>query len=52
MAHQIQTMAYVGETPWHHLGNALPAQRPLSEWAVAPMATQIPPGMATPNSPT
>ena len=24
MAHQIQTMAYVGETPWHSLGNALP----------------------------
>jgi phage/plasmid-like protein (TIGR03299 family) len=35
MAHLVQTMAYSGETPWHNLGNALPAKRPLSEWAVA-----------------
>jgi phage/plasmid-like protein (TIGR03299 family) len=35
MAQLVQTMAFSGETPWHNLGNALPAKRPLSEWAVA-----------------
>jgi phage/plasmid-like protein (TIGR03299 family) len=33
MAHAIQTMAYVGQTPWHQLGNALPAQQPIEVWA-------------------
>lgn len=33
MAHQIESMAYVGEAPWHQLGNALPAQQPLDVWA-------------------
>jgi hypothetical protein len=26
-------MAYVGETPWHQLGSALPARQPLEVWA-------------------
>lgn len=33
MAHQVQTMAYVGDTPWHRLGNELPANQPLEIWA-------------------
>lgn len=35
MAHHIHTMAYVGQTPWHDIGNALPAQQPLEVWAQA-----------------
>lgn len=31
--HQVQTMAYVHETPWHGLGNPLPARQPLEVWA-------------------
>lgn len=33
MAHQVQTMAYIGQTPWHSLGNALPAKQSLDVWA-------------------
>lgn len=33
MAHLIETMAYVGETPWHKLGNVLPPKQPLDVWA-------------------
>jgi phage/plasmid-like protein (TIGR03299 family) len=33
MAHLIETMAYVGETPWHQLGNVLPPRQPLEVWA-------------------
>lgn len=33
MAHQLQQMAYVGQTPWHELGNQLPAKQPLEVWA-------------------
>jgi phage/plasmid-like protein (TIGR03299 family) len=33
MAHLIQTMAYTGETPWHQLGNQLPAKQPIEVWA-------------------
>lgn len=33
MAHQVQTMAYTGDTPWHLLGNQLPAKQPIEVWA-------------------
>ena len=33
MAHQVQQMAYVGSTPWHKLGNVLPARQPIEVWA-------------------
>ena len=33
MAHAVQSMAYVGQTPWHELGNALPAKQPIEVWA-------------------
>lgn len=33
MAHLVESMAYVGETPWHGLGNQLTEQQPLSVWA-------------------
>lgn len=33
MAHLINTMAYVGETPWHQLGNVLPPKQPIEVWA-------------------
>lgn len=33
MTHQVETMAYTNEAPWHQLGNALPPKQPLSVWA-------------------
>lgn len=33
MAHLIEKMAYTGETPWHELGNQLPAKQPIEVWA-------------------
>lgn len=35
MAHLVDTMAYVGDTPWHQLGNPLPARQPIEVWAQA-----------------
>lgn len=33
MAHLIENMAYVNETPWHGLGNQLTAKQPIEVWA-------------------
>lgn len=33
MAHAVQSMAFVGQTPWHQLGNALPAKQSIDVWA-------------------
>lgn len=33
MAHAIEKVAYVGETPWHQLGSALPPKQPIEVWA-------------------
>lgn len=33
MSHEINTMAYVGRTPWHGLGQSLSPKQPLSTWA-------------------
>ena len=33
MAHQLEQMAYVGETPWHGLGNQLTPSQPIEVWA-------------------
>ena len=33
MAHLLEKMAYLGQTPWHELGNQLPAKQPLEVWA-------------------
>jgi phage/plasmid-like protein (TIGR03299 family) len=33
MAHAIEKMAFVGDTPWHQLGSELPAKQPIEVWA-------------------
>lgn len=35
MAHLVETMAFVRETPWHGLGNRLPDKQPLEVWLQA-----------------
>ena len=35
MSHLVEHMAYTGVTPWHGLGQKLPANRPLDEWIVS-----------------
>jgi hypothetical protein len=32
MSHLIESMAFVGATPWHGLGNPLSPQQPLEVW--------------------
>ena len=32
MAHHIEQLAYIGQTPWHGLGNQLSANQPLEVW--------------------
>ncbi|MDS7927922.1 DUF932 domain-containing protein [Acinetobacter sp. V102_4] len=33
MAHQVESMAFVGQTPWHGLGNQLIRNQPIEVWA-------------------
>ena len=33
MSHLLEKMAYTGATPWHSLGNQLPAKQPIEVWA-------------------
>ena len=35
MSHQVETMAFMGDTPWHGLGNQLPANQSIENWAKA-----------------
>ena len=35
MSHQVESMAYVQQTPWHGLGNKLPAKQSIEAWQKA-----------------
>lgn len=35
MAHLVENMAYVNDTPWHGLGSRLPARQPIEVWQKA-----------------
>lgn len=35
MAHLVESMAYINDTPWHGLGNQLPQNQPLEVWQKA-----------------
>lgn len=35
MSHEIESMAYAGQTPWHQLGNQLQRNQSIEEWANA-----------------
>ncbi|WP_421955781.1 DUF932 domain-containing protein [Polaromonas sp.] len=35
MSHLVESMAYVAETPWHGLGNKLPAKQSIEAWQTA-----------------
>jgi hypothetical protein len=33
MVHLVDSMAFLGQTPWHGLGNQLTAKQPIEVWA-------------------
>jgi phage/plasmid-like protein (TIGR03299 family) len=35
MSHEIEQMAYVGQVPWHGLGNSIPEDTDIEQWRIA-----------------